>query len=499
MKKFLTDTHLILIIILLASILRFWHLGNFPPSLFVDELSNGYNAYSILKTGRDEYGNFLPLTFKSFGDYNPALSVYTLVPAISILGLNDYAVRAPAALFGVGSVIGVYFLTYEIFKRRKVALFSAFLLSISPWHLPFSRYDHEATFMVFYTTLALVAFFNWLNKTTRAAPLVISSIFFGLALNSYHGAKVYVPLLILVLAVVFKRHLFTKAQKLALPLITLFIFTIPYLVNFENTLIRGQSVGILKESAPVATFISGYLSHFSPNFLFISGDSIGRHSVPGMGQLYVFMLPLLVIGLFKLIVEKKERSKFLIMWLLVTPIAAAVASPVPHALRSLPMGTVIVIISALGLYSLSRINSKLKTIGLLILASIAFYNIFTYLHLYYIHYPKEKSLDWSYGYKEVATYVNNVQNNYSQVAIGDDSKKSYIAFLFYTKFDPSLYQPQSSNKAAFDKFEFFGPSWSKTKQGKALIVTPFWQAHPPEVLKNVYLPNGDLRFLISTE
>src|SRR3989344_3604794 len=159
MQKFKDKNYLLILIIFLALILRFYQLGKYPPSLFIDELSNGYNAYSILKTGRDEYGNFLPLTFKSFGDYNPALSVYTLVPAISILGLNDYAVRAPAALFGVGSVIGVYFLTYEIFKRRKVALFSAFLLSISPWHLQFSRYDHEATFMVFYTTLALVAFF----------------------------------------------------------------------------------------------------------------------------------------------------------------------------------------------------------------------------------------------------------------------------------------------------------------------------------------------------
>src|SRR3990167_1069510 len=123
MKYFLIKSKVLLIlIILLAALLRFYQLGTNPPGLFVDEVSNGYNAYSILKTARDEYGNFLPSTFKAFGDYNLALSVYTLVPSIALFGLNEFAVRFPSALFGTLTVFLTYFLTLKISANPKIAI-----------------------------------------------------------------------------------------------------------------------------------------------------------------------------------------------------------------------------------------------------------------------------------------------------------------------------------------------------------------------------------------
>src|SRR3989344_292895 len=157
MKSFLIKNLPLASILFIAAILRFWNLGVNPPGLFVDEVSNGYNAYSIIKTGRDEYGNFMPLTFKAFGDYNLALSVYILVPSIAVFGLNEFAVRFPSALLGTLTVLLTYFLTKQLFKsgssfiahhssQKNVALVAAFFLAISPWHLQFSRYDHEANF-----------------------------------------------------------------------------------------------------------------------------------------------------------------------------------------------------------------------------------------------------------------------------------------------------------------------------------------------------------------
>src|SRR3989344_3324808 len=93
------------LIIILAAFLSFYQLGKNPRSLNWDEASNAYNAYSILKTGHDEYGKFLPRTFKSFGDYNLALSVYPLVPSIGLFSLNEFAIRFPSALFGVLTVL----------------------------------------------------------------------------------------------------------------------------------------------------------------------------------------------------------------------------------------------------------------------------------------------------------------------------------------------------------------------------------------------------------
>src|SRR3990170_6052123 len=94
----------IILIVLIAAVLRLWKLDNIPPHLTPDEAALGYNAYSILKTGKDEYGEFLPIIFKSFGDYKPGLYVYLTVPFVAFFGLNEYTVRLPSAIFGIIAV-----------------------------------------------------------------------------------------------------------------------------------------------------------------------------------------------------------------------------------------------------------------------------------------------------------------------------------------------------------------------------------------------------------
>src|SRR3989344_4938577 len=93
-----------ILITALAFLLRFWRLGEIPNGLYQDETAIGYNAYSIIQTGRDEYGKSLPLYFKSFGDYKLPVYIYATVPSILMLGLTELAVRAPSALFGSLSV-----------------------------------------------------------------------------------------------------------------------------------------------------------------------------------------------------------------------------------------------------------------------------------------------------------------------------------------------------------------------------------------------------------
>ena len=98
----------LVLIIVLAAFLRFYQLGVNPPGLNWDETAHGYNAYSILKTGRDEYGYFMPLSFRSFDDYKPPLYTYLVVPSVAIFGLNSFAVRFPSALLGVLAVLFTY-------------------------------------------------------------------------------------------------------------------------------------------------------------------------------------------------------------------------------------------------------------------------------------------------------------------------------------------------------------------------------------------------------
>ena len=511
MKSFLIKNLPLASILFIAAILRFWNLGVNPPGLFVDEVSNGYNAYSIIKTGRDEYGNFMPLTFKAFGDYNLALSVYILVPSIAVFGLNEFAVRFPSALLGTLTVLLTYFLTKQLFKsgssfiahhssQKNVALVAAFFLAISPWHLQFSRYDHEANFMLFFSILAITCF---IYSHKKYPLLILSAISFGLALNTYHGAKIWIPLFLLCIFYWFKKEIISFKFKLLLPFIILAVFALPIIFNIQRSLVRGQSVWIIGKDNQITAFVSGYLSHFSPNFLFTNGDSIGRHAVPGMGELYVFEFPTIVLGLLALITAKTRNTKFLLTWLLIAPIPATLATPVPHALRAITFLPVWSIVASYGLKSFisSKIAKKLKLSLIFAVTSIGLYNFITYLHLYYNHYPKLNARDWSDGCAEVATYAAQVKDQYEVIAVNEQKGCPYIYFLFYGKYDPKAYHPQSHDKKKFDKYEFFSESWEKKTTGIALLIRPEWQIPnpPPKYLKFVYTKNNELVFRISEE
>src|SRR6185369_10815382 len=138
MKKYL-----LIGIIIIATVLRLWHLNINPPSLTPDEAALGYNAYSILKTGRDEYGTFMPIIFKSFGDYKPGFYIYTTVPFVAVFGLNEWSVRLPSAVAGILAVFLLYKIMQLLFEKNEtfssLPIISTFLLAISPWHIYFSR------------------------------------------------------------------------------------------------------------------------------------------------------------------------------------------------------------------------------------------------------------------------------------------------------------------------------------------------------------------------
>ena len=105
-------TILLLIIIALGFGLRVFLVEKRPLGFTWDEAALGYNAYSLLKTGRDEYGKILPIVLKSFGDYKPGLYAYFTVPNVAILGLNEFATRLPSAIFGTLTILVVYLLTF---------------------------------------------------------------------------------------------------------------------------------------------------------------------------------------------------------------------------------------------------------------------------------------------------------------------------------------------------------------------------------------------------
>src|SRR3989344_2294136 len=174
----------LLTILFLAAFLRVWGLDKVPPELFGDELDVGYHAYSLLHTGRDYQGQFLPTYIHSFSEWRAPLLMYATVPSVAIFGLNEWGVRLPAAVAGVLSVYLLYIIVSELSKRytpstnhNSLGLIAAFLLAISPWHLQYSRAAFEASLLL---TLILSAVLFFFRALRRPFFLTLSAIFFAL-------------------------------------------------------------------------------------------------------------------------------------------------------------------------------------------------------------------------------------------------------------------------------------------------------------------------------
>ena len=502
MKKFI-----LILIILLASILRLYKLGSNPPSLYWDETSLGYNAYSILKTGHDEHGNLFPLTnFAAFGDYKPPGYIYATVPSIAILGLNEFAIRFPSAFFGILTVLLTYLIAKKVFEKENIALLSAFFLAISPWHLQFSRGAFEANLGLFFSALGIYLFLKFEEKPIFFAASIMSFI---AGMYTFTGQRLFAPFIVLILLIQFRKRLLENL-KIIIPTFIVAATIFWPLFRFATGTIEGRlrfnEVTIFKDLAPINEstkyrqrenfsllssiiynrrlfFAQDYLKHyfdaFNPSFLFTKGDGNPRLSIQEVGELYYIDLVLVLAGTYFLI-EKKHKFRFLIIgWLLISPLGPATARETPHALRMIHILPTFQLIAAFGLYHLYRIV-KFKKLLITFTFLLLTFNFAYYLHMYYSHWPKDYSGEWQYGYKQAVEAANSQYNKVDQIIVTKKLGRPYIYFLLYNSFDSNKYLKTVRivkddfyfyDVDGFDKYNFVDNIGSFNASGKLLYVT----------------------------
>jgi 4-amino-4-deoxy-L-arabinose transferase-like glycosyltransferase len=520
------------LIVLIASTLRLWQFGKVPISPDWDEVALGYNAYSIMQTGRDEYGKFFPIIIRSFNDYKPALYLYLTIPSIKILGLNVIAVRLPSVIFGILTVLATFFLAKELFKKNNLALLSAFLLAISPWHIQFSRVAFETNVGLALNTLGVLFFLKALKKPWF---LFLSVLMFGLSLHVYQSEKVFVPLLIAILIFSFRKKFFSIRKRhiyASFVIFALFLLPLLYFIfTNKDALSRAKTVSIFSNSSIIAVnteklvkdrannnilglvldnrrveFIKyiagGYLSHLDLNWLFIKGD-IARHHAPGVGLMYLIELPFLLMGIYFLIFGNFDKAvkAFLILWFLIVPIPASVTTDVPHAVRTINFLPLLQILTAIGIISSISwiLKFKHRLISYLIMITIFSFwlvNISYYLNQYFIQQNYFDARYWQYGYEDMVRYAAGVQKNYSKIIVSNKTPmdQSYIFFLFYLKYDPHKYLSEGGTltgviegKNKFANFEFRTIDYNKEKERNILLIGSTFDFQ--EVYKTVHEAN----------
>lgn len=491
---------------LVAFILRFYKLGEVPISVDWDEAAIGYNAYSLIETGRDEFGQRFPIVFRSFDDYKPPLYIYLTIPSVLVFGVNEFAVRFPSAFFGTLTVLLTYFLVRKLLEMNVVKkvwwteylpIIVAGLLAISPWHVHFSRIAFEANTGVFFNVLGLCLFLKGIQKRWW---LVFSAMIFALALYEYHSERVFVPLLVLTLIILYRKELIKKGTVTVVSFVVGIVMVIPLvflLLNPSNlTRLTGTSsladkTGLLERSVTKIedanrrgdmlgkifanrritygqVILNGYLSSYNFNWLFVTGDQ-ERHHAPGMGLLYWWELPFLLIGLYVLgsSTNISKRMKILIFtWFLISPVAASPTTEVPHAVRTLVFLPTFQIFVGLGLVIfwdfMKNKNKIYKNSITTALCLFILFNFAYYIDNYFIQMNPEYSRYWQYGYKEAVKYTVENYDKYDQIVISPKLEQPHIFFLFFLKYPPKDYLAQGGTRSggfaeqrnAFGKYEF---------------------------------------------
>ncbi len=453
MLKTLEKFKWLILIVLLGAVLRFTALSEMPPSLNWDEISHGYNAYSILKTGHDEWGTLFPITnFRAYGDYPLPLNLYLTIPFIFVFGLTQNAIRLPHALFGTLTIVAVYFLASGLTKNKKIALIASFLAAIDPWLLFPSRAVFQSNLSVFFLIAGVGAFLNR-EKNKWLTP--ISFIFFGLTLFSYHSTRIFLPLFLIVLILIYKKYKYLILCFLAGFLILLpsararsnVVFLIDEgAINQINELRNNSHSPLNKILYNKVTFLieksaQNYINYFSPNFLFLKGGTQYQFSVPNHGLLYLVELPFFYIGLLFLIKRsvKDKNYRLILFWLILAPIPAAITQDSGAVIRATTMLPIPEILVALGLFEISKKIPKYETILLTIFIFISILSLENYMNLYIKSYRTNYSWAWQYGYEQVVDFAKTNYSKYDQIIVTKGYGEPHEYFLFFLKYNPAKY------------------------------------------------------------
>lgn len=495
--KILKERAWILTVMLLATFLRLYQLENSPPSLYWEEAALGYDAFSILHTGKDYHGNPWPIVaFESFGDWKPALYFYLIVPFIPIFGLSTSAVRLPAALAGILTVYLVYLLAKRLTFSERTATLCALMLAIMPWHIQFSRAGFEVTVATMLLTLGV-----FLLLVSRGKIFWVFGGVFALALSmyTYHGLRLLAPLVGIATGLYLGKKWWLQKQ-VWLAGIAALLLLLPLVFSFRSdqvqqrireTSLFSTSEAVIKtnqwRSEDGNTLLSrlihhrywywgkeiaaGSLSHFDLNFLFLNGDGNPRHQTGFFALLYHWMIVSLLLGIYWLIKHRSRSGWLLFAWILLATLPPALTNTSPHTLRYLPASPAFAIVIGYGLMELwrwlggNRWGSLLKILVIIVIVG----ELFGYYYDYLMTYPKRASQDWQYGYQAVMTFISEHQNEYSSIYVTRDYGRPSMYALFYLQIDPKHIQreevnlPQDQGELlAFDSFVFEDLSQART-------------------------------------
>lgn len=470
-----TGTYLFFIVII-AITLRFIYLGVIPLGITHDEMGYIYNAYSIAKTGKNVFGEFLPFfTWMNTGGFPfMPVPIYSMVPLFWIFPLTPTIARLIPAVLGVLDVVLLFYIVRAMFRNTNLALISALFLAISPWHLHFSRSAYDANYSLFYFLLAIAAFFYELSK--NKLPLLTIPLFI-LAIFSYRGMSIiFIPLVVVLFLYARATRSISSRQSLVFwagICVSIVLFIIPIRIYgntytaegialFRNPKIQEDIDTQIREAKGpliirriftnkptyiIDRFRENFIKAYSPEFLFLYTEPSAIYSIWSRGRIYFIDIFFIMFGIAFLF-HLNRKSAWLWCGLLFIGGLPGGIGGMPYSSRNLFLAAIFPVFSAGGvLYGIKLMTNKLaRTFMILLICMLYIYALGSYLYDYYGRYAHQGAEGWAKSIKDISLLAQQESNNADMVILGKTSFGDLVEYAFWNRIDPLFVQETWKNR-----------------------------------------------------
>lgn len=517
---------LVILVLALGAFLRFFKLSEYPVQLNHDEVSQLYDTYSILKTGKDIYGNFLPLAFPSTGDYKVGHYIYISTIPVFLIGDKEFTIRIVSAFFGTLTVLAVFLFVNVLTKKWIVSILAALLIAITPSEIFYSRKSFENVIGVCLEFFGLFFLLNNLIVGKNKIWAYIGILLMSLAMYIYTSHMITVPLILAFMAFSFRERVFAQKKYFLSLFLIWIVFIIPLIyLAFKNEDLRFRAASVfinqdvnfgkiveLTHNTPksyIDIISLKFLNQFNPTYLFVNGLDLTNQGGLGVGPLLLIQFPLVILGTIFLLrnkIYKLARSfLFVVLIIVFIPSALTFEDYSPH--RAMLAFATLSIISAFGLYWLSlQIKKRISSsrVRAFFFSLISFCLILNFLYFWRIYtesYPFEKSEKIQYPFKEVSLYIWSQYNNFDQIVFdpkfGETTPMigvgSQYYLAYYGNYPPQKLQMElkvgkKPRELIFDKFsirEVYWPEDNKLKN--SLIIVSPWSLPPKDVKEDLII------------
>ncbi|HET8844407.1 MAG TPA: glycosyltransferase family 39 protein [Ktedonobacteraceae bacterium] len=446
---------LLLGILLLAIVLRFYHLGSVPGGAEEDETSAGYDAYALLTHGTDRWGNPFPIYLPSWGSGQNALLSYLNIPIIKLFGLNVLSVRLLPAIFGVLTVLLAFVFVRKIFDTR-TGLLAAFLLCIAPWHIMISRWSLESNLLPFFLLLGVTTLVYTYESKHRKWLIPFSLVFLAVSFYAYATSAFVIPILILIYLFFNRQVVWQYKWSFLISVAVFLLLSFPFALFVLDNYILHQTPAFVKQLPfSVPLLISSRLEQVSTGNLllnnlrfFASGfnDETIWKSISWYQPLGLLTMPLSCVGIYFNLKKRQKRQMIFFFWLIS-------AAPIffffnLNSNRANSMTLPLMIFGAIGLIglydSLEIKQTRTAVFSILLAATTIYSTVFCYD--YFRHYNGMlKSSPYYIGFSAALDSADQQASPDDLIYVSDRINVLHQAdvLLFYLKADSQDFQQHS--------------------------------------------------------